>query len=140
MILWRNFQDQFTCCCLLYVGLRFVLLSISLFHYILLSVIPHHIHNENSCANVLFWAVHELGCHIIFQSWTWRWWDIWMGVRSLRSAVRFRHRFATTSEKHLHSSALKYVNMVGVERWGYLFIIKVTDVYCIVILWFKRCN
>jgi len=67
---------------------------------------PYHIHDENSRANMFFWAVHELGCHIIFQSWTWRWWD----------AVRFGHRFATTSEKHLHSSTLKHVNMVGVEN------------------------
>lgn len=111
-----------------YVGLRFVLLSVSLFHCILLSVIPYHIHNEKSLANMLFWAVHKLGCHIIFQSWTWRWWDIVMGVWSLRNAVRVGHRCATTSEKHLHSSTLKYVNMVGVERWGYLFIMKVTDV------------
>jgi hypothetical protein len=30
------------------------------------------IHNENSCAGMLFGAVHKLDCHIImFQSWTW---------------------------------------------------------------------
>ena len=115
MILWRNFQNQFTCCCLLYVGLRFVLLSISLFHCILLSIIPHHIHNENSRANVLFWAVHELGCHIIFQSWTWRWWilifcwpciSIYLSYINQLDALNFTSLFhASTCFEHKCSSS-----------------------------------
>jgi hypothetical protein len=55
-----------------------------------------------------------------------------MNECTVRSAVRFGLRVAAASEKHLCSSTLKCVNMVGVER--YLCIMKVTDVCCVVTL------